>query len=218
MKPATNPSTPKPSPGHALREQWLAGAVDILRPVFEKAGSPIPAKVRVTCGWPCTGGRGGKRQRIGECWDDTASASRHFEIFISPTQAEPLEVLAILAHELIHAAVGLAAGHKRPFADACKALLLEGKPTATYAGEAFTAAHVETLRTLGTYPHATLNPAKSGHKKQGTRSLRCKCPECGWAFRATQKWIDAGLPRCACGGQFIALDGAAAEEDGEEEE
>lgn len=35
--------------------------------------------------------------------------------------------------------------------------------------------------------------------KAGTRLLKLECPSCGWTCRSTQKWIDTGLPTCACG-------------------
>jgi hypothetical protein len=49
---------------HATREDWLKVGVEELRPVFQALGKPIPAKVRVACGFPLNA----KRSRaIGEC-------------------------------------------------------------------------------------------------------------------------------------------------------
>jgi hypothetical protein len=34
-------------------------------------------------------------------------------------------------------------------------------------------------------------------KKQGTRLIKCECPECGYIARVTAKWLDeAGAPIC----------------------
>lgn len=46
---------------------------------------------------------------------------------------------------------------------------------------------------------------------QTTRLLRCECPQCGFLARITRRWIDYGLPECACGGQWqvAAVDLAA---------
>ena len=63
----------------------------------------------------------------------------------------------------------------------------------------------------GPYPHATLDMAKSGVKKQGTRMLKLTCPDCGYTVRTTAKWIEAGLPTCPCGEEMQP-------EDAEEEE
>jgi len=35
--------------------------------------------------------------------------------------------------------------------------------------------------------------------KAGTRMLKLQCPECEYTVRTTQKWIEVGLPTCACG-------------------
>jgi hypothetical protein len=69
-----------------------------------------------------------------ECWSNLASADNTTEIFICPSQSEPVAVLAILLHELVHAAVGLECGHKGAFKRVALALGLEGKMTATYPG------------------------------------------------------------------------------------
>jgi hypothetical protein len=35
--------------------------------------------------------------------------------------------------------------------------------------------------------------------KPGSRMLKCVCPACGYTVRTTQKWLDVGVPTCACG-------------------
>lgn len=37
---------------------------------------------------------------------------------------------------------------------------------------------------------------ESKGNKQGTRLLKCECPECGYTVRVTQKWLDIGNPIC----------------------
>jgi hypothetical protein len=39
--------------------------------------------------------------------------------------------------------------------------------------------------------------------KQGTRLLKCECPECGYVVRTTQKWLDVGVPSCPCGAEMV---------------
>jgi hypothetical protein len=41
-------------------------------------------------------------------------------------------------------------------------------------------------------------------KKPGSRLLKCECPDCGYTIRTTQKWLDTGLPVCACGTEMEA--------------
>ena len=56
---------------HTTREGWLAEATEALRPMFRDAGARIPDKIRFAMAFTSAGTKGG---RIGECWQDTASA------------------------------------------------------------------------------------------------------------------------------------------------
>ena len=185
---------------HATRETYLAAATEHLAPLFIAQGYPLPA-VRASVGIPA-GGKGGKLKRIGECWSNLASADDTTEIFICPSQSDPVAVLAILLHELIHAAVGLKCGHKGAFKRVAVALGLEGKMTATVPGAALASYLAALASTLGDYPHAALNTALSGRKKQGTRMIKLECDDCGWSCRTAQKNVDAGTPTCHCGGSI----------------
>ena len=182
------------------REEYLNSAANLMAPWFNDQGHPLP-KVRVSVGIPA-GGKGGKFKRIGECWSPLASADATTEVFICPSQSDAVEVLAILVHELVHAAVGLKHGHKGPFKRLAIALGLEGKMTATTAGAELTERLNGIVSQLGSYPHAALNTALSGRKKQSTRMIKLKCHDCGWSCRTTANHIAAGLPTCHCGGSI----------------
>ena len=185
---------------HATRETYLASATKHLAPLFVAQGYPLPS-VRASVGIPA-GGKGKKLKAIGQCWSHLASADDTTEIFICPSQSEPVAVLAILLHELIHAAVGLKCGHKGAFKRVAVALGLEGKMTATFPGVQLASDLAELSHTLGEYPHAALNTALSGRKTQGTRMIKLVCDDCGWSCRTAQKNVDAGLPVCHCGGSI----------------
>lgn len=177
------------------REEWLVKATALLAPHFKAAGYTIPTNVRMTCGFPSTKALSAKK-RIGECWSAEASGDKHFEVFISPVLDNQLEVLGVLVHELIHATVGLKAGHKGAFVTAARALLLEGKPSSTTVGEEFEAKiGAPVLRKLPPYPHTRLF-ATVKEKKQTTRLLKCVCPECGYTVRTTATWLEMGAPIC----------------------
>jgi hypothetical protein len=186
------------------REEWLTKAAHRLRPKFGAAGHAVPDACRYTCGFPSKSALSRKRRRIGECWDKGSSQDNTFEISVSPVLDDPAEVLAVLVHEMVHAAVGLDCGHKGPFRQCALALGLEGKMTATVAGKALHAELVALAGELGPYPHARLEGGRSnGPPKQTTRLLKAECP-CGYIIRVTRKWMDdAGLPTCPCGGQFV---------------
>ncbi len=187
-------AAPKKAKGqkHATREQWLNAAALLVRPLFDEQGANDYPRFRVSCGWP----KGGRGKTIGQAWHPESSGDGTSEIFISPALDEPVRVLDILIHELIHATVGNDAGHRGPFRKLAKAIGLEGKMTATVAGEELATKLLALTGNLGPYPHAELS--KSSRIKQGTRMLKLMC-ECGYTVRTTQKWIDVGLPTCCCG-------------------
>lgn len=179
-----------------LREDWLAAAVERLRPVFERKGFPLPAALHVSCGFPSRGALSRKSQVIGQCWHGVDAADGLAQVFVSPVVADTLEVLGVLVHELGHAALGPKVGHKGRFIAFCKALYLEGKPTHTLAGEEFKRYILPLVAPLGNYPHAALTPT-TAERKQSTRLLKVECPACGYVCRVTAKWLlDAGAPVC----------------------
>ena len=179
--------------------RWLQDAIPCLEPYLSLVG-PRPADVRVFVGFPSTGGTAKRRRVIGQCWAPEASKDGSVQIFISPMIAEPVEVLATLLHELLHAVVGNRHKHDKTFAHACRAVGLEGRPTATEAGEDLAGALKAIAEELGPYPHAPLSFDKDAPKSKG-RMMKAYCinDECpdleageGKPFttRLTRLWID----------------------------
>lgn len=176
------------------REEWLTFVADELRRHYSGAGYPIPLKVRFAIGFCSTGERG---NRIGECWYPEASGDKSVEIFVKPDQHVAGTVADILAHELVHAAVGPGHGHGRVFKKACTALGLEGKATQALPGaEMRRTVIAPILKRAGKLPHAKLEGKVTDRKKQGTRLLKAECEKCGYTVRVTKKWAAEGLPYC----------------------
>lgn len=187
----------------ATREQWLARVALGMRAKFKEVGAPLPKKLRVTMSLT-------KRNKaVGTCFDPRASADGTTEIIIRLDQYEPVEVAAILCHELIHAAVGCEAGHGAAFKRVALALGLEGKMTATTPGEEFKQWSAGILSTVGKFPHAALNfdGIRSGPKKQTTRLLKVECEECGYVARVARSWLEEmGAPLCPCSSTPMSAD------------
>lgn len=198
------------------REAWLNHVAQRMGPMFTALSAPLPEKVRIAIGFTSTGWRG---RSIGECWDNRCSDDGHFEIFIVPTLAEvpdmmPGQVAAILAHELVHAAVGIPAGHGPKFRRVAKGLGLQGKMTATVAGPAFEAAIAPILADAGPLPHGRLKtslideegpgkPKTTGPATQTNRHIKCKCATCGYTARTSRMWLNqAGPPHCPRDGRM----------------
>ena len=184
---------------HTHREAWLHDVTRSLDGWFRTAGYPLPVDLRISCGFPSKRALSANNRRIGECWSPICSADKSVEIMISPVLSDPIRVAGVLAHELIHAAVGVEVGHKGPFRKLAKKIGLEGQMTATTEGEAFKRLIAPILEGVGPYPHAALDARgrSSGPKKQGTRLVKASCGECGYTVRITRTWIDqVGAPHC----------------------
>jgi SprT-like family len=184
------------------RESWLRQAVDLLAAKHTKGVLTLPDNLQVSVGFPFRA-RGKGVHTIGQCWPHEASKDGRHEIFISPILDDPARVIDVLLHEMIHAGVGCDKGHGSAFRQPAIALGLTGKMTATVASPELLAKIAGWLKELPPYPHAALTPSSAG-KKQGTRLLKCECPDCGYLCRVTAKWIEVGFPTCPCGTEMIA--------------
>ena len=174
---------------HETRETWFAHAMTLIEPRFTAHGYKLPA-TKAACGFP-PGARGGKVLAV--CISPKASAEGITEIFVSPTISDPMKALGALLHEMVHAAVGVEAGHGKAFKLCCDKLGLEGKATAALPGTTLRHWLVEeVLPLIGGYPHAAVD--LNARKKQGTRMIKLVCPETGYTVRTTKKWLEFGLP------------------------
>lgn len=186
---------------HKTREAWLQAFIAKARPIFAKAGSPLPASIRVAIGFASTGRKG---KRIGECWYADSSADKHCEIFIVPSLSDASRIADILTHELVHAALPVGAKHGPLFKALATSLGLTGKMTSTVAGEEWHRWADPIVNKLGPLPHgALMSGTSSGPKKQNTRMLKVTCTGCGFVFRTTAKWLDGAAdlqcPDASCG-------------------
>lgn len=176
-------------------------AKDVMSGWFD---APFPENVSVSCGWPSKSALSKKRKRVGEAWSSENAKDHKFQLFISPYLDKHREVLHTLLHEMIHAFVGLECGHKGEFKRVARALDCQGKLTATTAGDDQIIKLDCLAAELGAYPHGSLDTRMTnGDKKQGTRMLKVICPACEYTVRATQKWIEIGLPICPCGEEMV---------------
>jgi hypothetical protein len=212
------------------RETWLDRALVALVPLFAEAGFTLPDKLHVSVGFPSRKALSTKNRRIGECWAGRISNDGVPHIFLSPVLDNGVEVLATFVHEIIHALVGTEHGHKKPFVEAMHKLGLEGKPTATVAGEQLSGKLQVLLNDLGPYPQPKFNVnnlrEEMDKKKQTTRLLKATCPEpvekeddSPYNVRVTRVHLDKhGPPLCPCHREVMTVEGWPEEpEDAEED-
>ena len=200
------------------REQWLALVTARLRTHFRDTGAEdLPQNVRASCGFPSRSALARRTRRVGECWTDGASADKTFEIFVSPLLADGLMVAATLAHECVHATVGLAAKHGAKFRTLARAIGLDGKMTATVPGEAFKQWYAS--QNLPPYPHGALTP-NAQRTVQSTRLLKVECPQCAaegepYIARMSAKTLERGAPLCPIPGDPMEVAPPAGAREGE---
>jgi hypothetical protein len=213
------------------RELWLEQAIEIYwRAKFAEVGFPLPERHHVSVGF----GHGAKRESKyinAQCWSRIASKDGINHIFISPQVGDTAEVLALLGHELAHAALdsdeGIQDGHTGRFAEIMTRLGFEGPMTSTAASDMLAMELFTVAAALGDYPHGALDvdaaripvqtpetvPAGGGAKirtgppTQTNRHVLLKCTESecpckGYAVRTSQRWIAVGLPSCPMGHQM----------------
>lgn len=170
------------------REEWLTAGMVELTDWFDARAKLAMPDVRVSVGFPA-GSRGGRNHAIGQCWSASTVADGKCAIFVSPVLDDSIEVLGVLTHELVHAAVGTDCGHRGAFATAARAIGLEGKLTATHAGDELREKLQEIVNYLGDYReiHGKIDP--HDRRKQGTRMLKNTCPECGSIFRSARSTV-----------------------------
>jgi len=188
------------------REQWLHKMAQHLAKRFEEINYSLKdTKYRLSCGMPTSSG-GAKLKAIGQCFSPSVSADHTSEIFISPTISGSVEVAATLAHELIHAVVGIQHGHKGPFRKCALALGLTGKMTATVAGDELTAYIKEEVEIIGEYPHAVLDTSKTKRQKGRLLKAQCTNKEC-WGYselgrpysvRISARVFELAAIKCPC--------------------
>ena len=116
----------------------------------------------------------------------------------------PMQVAAILVHDLVHAGVGFAACHvKKEFRRVARGIDLVGQMAATTAGPEFEKAMRPILEAEEPPPHGRLQLAigassySNRRKKQYSRQIKCACSNCGYTVHTTRRWLElAGAPLC----------------------
>ena len=180
---------------HTSREEWLRAATRQLCPHFASYGYVLPENIRHAIAFTS----GGKRGMEGECWYPESSADKHFEIFIRADIADPLEVLGILTHELIHTLLPPEAKHGKAFRDIALRVGLEGKMTHARPAPPLQEKLAAIAAALGPLPHAALNFVTGADRprKHGAKYLKAECgAACGYTIRIIPKWAKEGLPIC----------------------
>jgi hypothetical protein len=191
------------APTIGTREEWLNKAALLLKPALHRVGATVPDRVRFSLSMMR------KRRTVGLCFDPSVSGDASWEILIKLDREDALDVLAILAHELIHASLGVRLGHGSRFRGVAVALGLVGPMRATLPGPSFKVLAAPLLLALGSFPHRALNVDEHPlERKQRARQLPLFCPTCKlriWTTRSAMAAVDlAGMSwLCPIDGQRL---------------
>ena len=198
---------------HSSRESWLRAATDELRPYFLKFGLVIPEAIRFSIAFTS---QGKKSKVAGEVWPAEATDDGHCELIVRADFADPMDVLGILVHQLIHASLPPDTKHGKLFRDAALRLGMDGPLRHALPGAALRERLNELAAALGPLPHARLNfdrvtlaglAIADRPKKQTTRMLKAECLArgCGYTVRVAARWLaDCGPPHCPKHGPMTA--------------
>src|SRR6266700_1956243 len=157
-----------------LREAWLERAASFLVDYMVQCGLPRTA-VRVSCGWPSRGGLAARVAVIGQCFPPTVCRDGIPQVFVSPRIEDSLQVLGVLLHELVHAAIGCQFGHRKEFSQAARRVGLVGPPTATTVGDELRPLLQAYVERVGVYPHAAIQPKVKAKAGSRLRLYQCAC-------------------------------------------
>ena len=184
------------------RERGLLDAIEAVAPWFRNAGHEIPP-VKVSVGFPPTGGLKKNRRVLGVCFPKTMTKDDVPQIFINPTIDEvdsDQGVLATLVHEIVHAC-GIH-GHGSDFRKLAVAVGLTGQMRSTIASDWLVEELKGIVRKIGPFPGAAIvsrmDSADSPIKRDKCRIHKCICSDCGYTARVAKKWLELGAPVCPC--------------------
>lgn len=129
------------------RETWLTHAAILLRPWFAARGYEIPLRLRLG-----VGALGVSRRTLGVLYPERDQEG-FLHITISPFIDDPVTVVLVLVHELIHAILPSDEVHGARFRTAAARLGLQPPYTLVRAGPELTREVTRLVGRLGRYPH-----------------------------------------------------------------
>ena len=135
------------------RNLWLGQAVVDLRRLFRGVGLPLPTQVLVASGSTMVVNG---MPALGQCMPSTARADKLRMITVNERLVDPVQILGVLVHELIHAADDCRSGHGPWFAAWARALGLTGPVEGSYASPELRRKLESIANGLGSYPQPTI--------------------------------------------------------------
>jgi len=164
---------------HTTSESWLRAATNDLRPYFDKLGYTLPEKIRFSISFTSTGKRG---TIPGECWHPESSEDGYYRIYLRSDTSDPVEILGILVHELVHALLPSSVKHGKEYRKIALHIGLEGEMRNARPNPILRDRLQAIATNLGALPNAKLNYGAISDlpKKQKNRHRKAECLSCGY--------------------------------------
>ncbi|OGG56390.1 MAG: hypothetical protein A3F84_20830 [Candidatus Handelsmanbacteria bacterium RIFCSPLOWO2_12_FULL_64_10] len=185
----TAPILPGPN-----REAWLRLAYARLR---RDLLPDAPEAVTIAWSLPSRGGTGRSRRRItGQCWAGEAVRNLEGEllILISPTIDTTVQILSTELHEMIHCAVGVEHGHRRPFSLLAADVGFRRPWTQTPMGPRLHARLDALAQDLPAWPGGFLLPTPLAGNRHLKAVCRCEPPR---ILRVSRRCLGEGAIFCS---------------------
>lgn len=199
---------------HKTRETWLAEAVKLLAPRYKDHGK-LPKVIHAITSWPKSKGK----YTIAECFSPEWTPDKSTYVTVSPILKDPVDVLAAVVHELVHA-LGVS-GHGNDFKKIGTALGLTGKMMCSKPSDPLIKELKAVAKKLGPYPHTQMKNGKEEEdkpkkKQPGPMTLVSPADEKFTIYMSRKKFKEYGAPICPeCNKPFVPRDNEDGEDDGE---
>ncbi len=182
---------------YETREAWLRAAVPLInKQLFNDELELVD--YQICCGW-CKSSKA-----LGETALPPTGEDVTLDDFYPPTIQigidikTPTEIVAVLAHEMIHA-FGLIKSHGRAFGNYAGKIGFEKPYTKFHPSDWLLDNCDDIVAQLGEWPGQPVIRKKAKKESKPKRG-KMFCPSCGFECRTTSKMIDQfGLPTCPCG-------------------
>jgi len=206
-KPVYAPPADKPITSSNTREQWLESAYKQINMTLLNGEAP---RCRVSVGFPAGSRPKTVQKTLGQYWPSGSASDGVPQIFISPSKSasgDPVEMLAVLLHEMIHACTP-GKGHGKEFKAIAKRVGLNGPMRSTTPGPLLRDKLKLIASVTGSFPHGTIDPTTRPGKKGKLKGY--ECPSCKFKLYTTQKWIDISggsieCPNVQCGCDYMTF-------------
>jgi len=177
----------KPEKAEITREEWLNKAFGH---IAEDIFPGVVPRCRISIGFPAGSRKRQINKTLGQYWPKASASDGVPQIFISPSSgasSDPVYMLAVLVHEMVHACTE-GAGHGPEFRRLAIKCGLQPPMRSTTASAQLKKKLKAIAENLGPFPHGTIDPTTRPGKKGKLKGYECS--GCGFKMYTTTKWVD----------------------------